>query len=82
MAIGDWKKRPDGSLLVSKLHGWEAGLVPGSGVIRLELAATKADETIDNPTVQVVMDDQQLRRIGAVLLKLADQIQEERRTAN
>lgn len=82
MAIGDWKKRQDGSLLVSKLSGWEAGSVPGSGVIRLELAPTKVDEDIGSSVVQVVMNGEQLRRIGSAMLQIAMQIEEHSRTAN
>lgn len=82
MAIGDWKKRQDGSLLVSKLGGWEAGAVPGSGVIRFELAPTKVDEDIGSSVVQIVMSGEQLRRIGSAMLQLAAQIEEHRRTAN
>lgn len=76
MAIDDWNKRSDGSLVVSHLLGWEAIVAPAAGAVRLQTASTpaeaKARESFD---LQIALDAKQLRDLGQAFLDMAEKLE-------
>jgi hypothetical protein len=69
----NWKKRPNGDVEVGPLMGWSIGVIPMTGLVRLEAAMSEeALQSGERAVLQVAMTETQLRELAQSLLRTAD----------
>ena len=69
----DWKKAPNGDLMMNPLMGFDTAAMPEgmAGFLRLSFAL---DASMRTDTVQIVLTEKQARELGSSILELADRL--------
>lgn len=77
MGTDDWDKTPEGNLLIYPLIGWDTGIAPMLGLLRLRYATSEKEFEAGGIGLQLHATPVVLRQLSQVLSAMADHIDEQ-----
>lgn len=77
--VDHWELRPDGSLMLGPVLGWDIAKIPMTALLRLRYAQSEDQLRNGGTAVQVALTARQARLLAQDLSKIADALDEDDR---